>query len=198
MSLPPLVIMADNTHTSANFTKPENGYPPSSQRLTVPRWPRYLGIASHILVIIFSATIIELISFCLHKYFETRDINLSGIQESWPKDMNLQPPYLFLAVSCLSLAFSTAACAYLFLRRKSTTFAALDIVSTAMSGVIFVIWVAGDAVQTHSQKYPTTDILEWSCRRIDSPANAIVSYASVCREEVRSNLTSLHSESDDL
>lgn len=179
-----------STHTSANSIGQENGYPPSSQPLTLPRWPRYLGIASHILVIIFCATIIGLISFCLHKYFDTRNINFSGIHESWPQDLNLQPSYLFLAVSSLSLAFSTASCAYLFLHRKSTTFAALDIISLVMSGVIFVIWVTGDAVQTHSQNHPTADILEWSCRRSDSPTNAIVSYASVCNEQVRYYLTS--------
>lgn len=183
----------NNTHstqTSANFIGQENGYQSSSQKITLPRWPRYLGIASHILAIIFSATIIGLISFCLQKYFDTRNINFSGIHESWPQDLNLQPSYIFLAVSSLSLAFSTASCAYLFLHRKFTTFTAFDIISLVMSGFIFVIWVAGDAVQTQSLKHPAADILTWSCRRSDSPTNAIVSYASVCNEEVRFNLNS--------
>lgn len=182
----------DNTHstqTSANFIGQENGSSLSSQPLTLPRWPRYLGIASHILVIIFCATIIGLISFCLHKYFDTRNINFSGIHESWPQGLNLQPSYLFLAVSSLSLTLSTASCAYLFLHRKSTTFTALDIISFVMCGIIFVIWIVGDAVQTQSHKHPTADILEWSCRRSDSPTNAIVSYASVCNEQVRFDLT---------
>lgn len=178
-----------STQTSANFIGQENGYPSSSQPLTLPRWPRCLGIASHILAIIFSATIIGLISFCLHKYFDTRNINFSGIHESWPQDLNLRPSYIFLAVSSLNLAFSTASCAYLFLHRKSTTFTVFDIISLVMSCIIFVIWVIGDAVQTQSHQRPTADILEWSCRRSDSPMNAIVSYASVCNEEVRFNLT---------
>lgn len=191
---PSLVIMATtihNTHsiqTSANYIGQENGHPSSSQPLTLPRWPRYLCVASHILAIIFTATIIGLVSFCLRKYFDTRNINFSGINESWPQDLNLQPSYIFLAVSSLSLAFSTASCAYLFLRRKSTTFTAFDIISLVMSGVIFVIWVLGDVSQTQSHRHPTADILKWSCRRSDSPTNAIVSYASVCYKEVRFNL----------
>lgn len=183
----------DNTHstqTSANFIGQENGYSSPSQPLTLPRWPRYLGVASHILAIIFSATIIGLISFCLHKYFDTRNINFSGIQESWPQDLNLQPSYVFFAVSSLNLAFSTASCAYLFLYRKSTTFTAFDTISLGMSCILFVIWVVGDAVQTHSHQHPTADILKWSCRRSDSPTNAIVSYTSICNMEVRFNLTS--------
>lgn len=176
----------DNTHSTGH----ETSYPPSSQPLSLPRWPRYLGIASHILIIIFCATIIGLISFCLQKYFDTRNINFSGIHESWPEDLNLQPSYLFLAISSLSLAFSTVSCIYLFLHRKSTTFAVLDIISLVASGVISVIWVVGDAVRTQSQKHPTADILEWSCRRSDSPTNAIVSYASVCNKQVRFNLIS--------
>lgn len=191
----------ENTHstqTSANFIGQENGYPSSSQPLTLPRWPRYLGIASHILAIIFSATIIGLISFCLHKYFDTRNINFSGIHESWPQDLNLQPSYIFLAVSSLNLAFSTASCAYLFLYRKSTTFTALDIISLVMSCILFVIWFVGDAVQSQSHQHPTADILKWSCRRSDSPTNAIVSYSSVCNEEVCFHLPSSAPYSDSL
>lgn len=187
-----------STQTSADFIGQENGYPPSSQPLTLPRWPRYLGIASHILAIIFSVTIIGLTSFCLHKYFDTRNIKFSGIHESWPQDLNLQPSYIFLAVSSLNLASSTASCAYLFLYRKSTTFTALDIISLVMGCIIFVIWVVGDAVQTQSNQHPTADILKWSCRRSDSYTNAIVSYATVCNEEVRFNLTSSASSSNDL
>lgn len=168
----------ENTHstqTSASFICQENGYPSSSQPLTLPRWPRYLGISSHILAIIFSATIIGLISSCLHKYFDTRNINFSGIQESWPQDLNLRPSYISLAVPSLNLAFSTASCAYLFLYRKSTTFTALDIISLVMSCILFVIWVVGDAVQTQSHQHSIADILKWSCRRSDSPTNVIVS-----------------------
>ena len=161
----------------------ENYHHPPSQPL-LPKWPRYLGIASHILVIIFCAIIIVLTSFSLHKYLDTRNIYFSGIRESWPQDLNLQPSHLFLVLSSLSLAFSTASCAYLSLHRKSTTFTALDITSCAMSGLIFVIWVAGDAVQTQSHRHPTADILEWACRRSDSPTNALVRYASICHEQV--------------
>lgn len=179
-----------STQTSTNFIGQENGYSLSSQPLTLPRWPRYLGIASHILTLIFSATIIGLISFCLQKYFDTRNINFSGIHESWPQDLNLQPSYIFLAMSSLNLAFSIASLPYLFLYRNSTTFTTLDIISLVMSCILFVIWVVGDAVQTQSHQHPTADILKWSCRRSDSPTNAIVNYASVCNEEVCFNLTS--------
>lgn len=189
--LSPSLVMAnpiDKKHsakTSRNFLDQENCSRSSNQPLTLfPKWPMYLGIASHILVIIFCTTIIGLISFSLHKYLDTRNIYFSGIHESWPQDLNLRPSYLFMVLSSLSLAFSTASCAYLFLHRKSTTFTALDIISFAMSGVIFMIWVAGDAVQTQSQRHPTADILEWSCRRSDSPTNELVSYASICNEQV--------------
>lgn len=174
-----------HSQTSRNSLGQENRRRSSSRtRSMLPKWPRYLGIASHILVIIFCAIIIGLISFSLHKYLDTRNIYFSGIRESWPQDLNLRPSYLFMVLSSLSLAFSFASCAYLFLHRKSTTFTPLDIISFAMSGVIFIIWVAGDTVQTQSQRHPTADILEWSCRRSDSPTNALVSYASICNEQV--------------
>ncbi len=163
----------------------EKGFPASSKTLhTLPRWPRYLSIALHILVVLFCVSILALVSHSLHSYSSTRNIKFSGISESWPEDLNLRPPYFFLAISSLSLAFSFTSPIYIFIRRNSGNFEAFDVISVVINATIFVIWIAGDVVQHQSQKHSKSDILEWSCRREESPTNVLVNYASICNEQV--------------
>lgn len=159
---------------------------------TMPRWPRYVVIAFHLLVVIFSATIIALVPPTLHSYSDTRNIRFHGIDVSWPQDLNLQPAYFFLAISSLSLLFSLASCFYTFCRRDAENFSVLEIVSVMMNIVMLGLWIVGDVMQNRSEKTPRTDILKWSCRRRSGPNNALVSYASTCNAEVScSNFFSL-------
>lgn len=172
---------------SMTLGEQENGLSKSSEApRALPRWPRYLGISVHLVVVLFSIVIIGLASHSLHSYSGTRNIKFNGSIASWPTDLNLRPAYFFLAVSSLSLACSFASSIYTFLRRSSGNISVFEVVSIVMSVVILGLWVAGDAIQHESEKAPKTDILKWSCRRKDSPTNVIVSYASTCNEQVRS------------
>ena len=163
----------------------ENGLPSSSQPLdTMPRWPRYLGAAIHTFVVLFSIAVIGLISHSLHSYSGTRNIRFSGINISWPKDLNLRPAYFFLAVSSLSIAFSFVLSIHSFLRRKSNNLSVFEVSSLVMTVLMFGLWIAADVVQYQSEKTPKKDVLKWSCRRRNSPTNTLVSYASTCGEQV--------------
>lgn len=176
---------SDSTDTTSPSDQ-ENGISSSSQPLHImPRWPRYLGIAFHILIVLFSIAIIGLVSHSLHSYSSTRNINFSGLNASWPKDLNLRLEYFFLAISSLSIASSFASSIHTFLRRKSNSFSVFEIVSIIMSVLVFSLWIAGLAVQYQSEKTPKRDVLRWSCRRRNNPTNTLVSYASICDEQVR-------------
>lgn len=172
----------------------ENGLPVLSETIrTMPRWPRYVAIAFHLLVVIFSITVIALVPRTLHSYSDTRNIKFHGIDVSWPKDLNLQPAYFFLAVSSLSLLFSLVSGVYLFFRRNADNFSILEMVCVVLNVVMLGLWIAGDVIQHQSEKTPRTDILKWACRRRNGPNNALVSYASTCDAEVsHSCLFSLH------
>lgn len=171
----------------------ENGLPRVNETIsTMPRWPRYVAIASHLLVVVFSIIIIALVPRTLHSYSETRNIRFHGIDVSWPADLNLQPAYFFLAVSSLSILFSLASCIYTLVRRNADNFSNLEMVCVVMSVVMLGLWVAGDIIQHQSEKSPRTDILKWSCRRRDGPNNALVSYASTCNAQVSPSSCSLY------
>lgn len=159
---------------------------------TMPRWPRYVTIAFHLLVVMFSITIVALVPRTLHSYSDTRNIKFHGIDKSWPKDLNLQPAYFLLAVASLSLLFSLASCIYTFFRRNADQFSVLEMVCVVINVVMLGLWIAGDVIQHRSEKTPRTDILKWSCRRRDGPNNALVSYDSTCNAQVgHSHLFSL-------
>lgn len=160
----------------------------------MPRWPRYVAIASHLLVVVFSIIVIALVPRTLHSYSETRNIRFHGIDVSWPADLNLQPAYFFVAVSSLSILFSLslATCIYTLVRRNADNFSILDMVCVVMNVVMLGLWVAGDIIQHQSEKSPRTDILKWSCRRRDGPNNALVSYASTCNAQVSPSICSLY------
>lgn len=163
----------------------ENGLPIVNETPhTMPRWPRYVSLAFHLLVMIFSVTIIALVPRTLHSYADTRNIRFHGIDVSWPTDLNLQPAYFFLAVSSLSLLFSLVSCIYTVFRRNADTFSILEMVCVVMNVVVLGLWLAADIIQHQSEKTPRTDILKWSCRRRNGPNNALVSYASTCNAEV--------------
>lgn len=173
---------------SANTTNPkdqENGLSSPSQPLhTMPRWPRNLGVALNILVILLSIAIISLVSHSLHSYSSTRNIKFSGINASWPKDLNLRPAYFFLAISSLTIAFSFVSSIHTFLRRNSNSLSVFEAVSLVATVPLFGLWIAGDVIQYQSERVPKGDVLEWSCRRRNSPTNTLVSYASICDEQV--------------
>lgn len=176
-----------------NHRDQENGLPVLNVTTrTMSQWPRYVAIAFHLLVVIFSIIIIALIPRTLHSYSDTRNIRFHGSDVSWPKDLNLQPSYFFLAVSSLSILVSLASCIYTYFQRNAEKFSILEMVCVVMSVVMLGLWIAGDVIQHQSEKTPRTDILKWSCRRRDGPNNALVSYAATCNAQVsHSHLFSL-------
>lgn len=162
----------------SGLEKPKHGF------YALPRWPRYIGMGLHMVVIFSSITIIVLVSHSLKSYSGTRDIKFSGLLVSWPNDLNLRPSYFFLTSSALSLALSVVLSIYSFFRRNRPSFTAIEVASTIISVIMAVLWITGDVLQSQSEKTPKKDVLKWSCRRKGSPTNSLVSYASICNEEV--------------
>ncbi|KAL8659391.1 MAG: hypothetical protein Q9202_007140 [Teloschistes flavicans] len=52
------------------------------------------------------------------------------------------------------------------------------------SGLLLVMWITGVALQGVSERTPKKDLLSWACRRRESPTNVLVSYTSICDEQV--------------
>ena len=200
-SLIPLSMAVSNTEkdpiqvsaNTINHKDQENGLPVLNVTTqTMSPWPRYVAMAFHLLVVIFSIIIIALVPRTLYSYSDTRNIRFHGSDASWPKDLNLQPSYFFLAVSSLSILASLASCIYTYFQRNADNFSIFEMVCVVMSVVMLGLWIAGDVIQHQSEKTPRTDILKWSCRRRDGPNNALVSYAATCNAQViHSHLSSL-------
>lgn len=150
----------------------------------VPKWPRYAATSLHLLVGSSSIAIIALVAHSLRTYFDTMNIKFGGINASWPKDLNLRPAYFFLVIASLSLAVSLVSSLYSFMRRNSPTFSVIDAVSALGVIILAALWITGDALQYQSEKTPKRDVLSWSCRRSESPTNALVGYASTCTQQV--------------
>ncbi|KAI4255549.1 MAG: hypothetical protein L6R42_006676 [Xanthoria sp. 1 TBL-2021] len=53
-----------------------------------------------------------------------------------------------------------------------------------ISGVLFLVWMVSDVLQGMSEKTPKRDLLKWACRRRGSPTTVLVSYTSVCDEQL--------------
>lgn len=71
-----------------------------------------------------------------------------------------------------------------FRRSKAWSYSTTEKVLVLISAVLLVIWIAGDVLQGVSEKVPKRDLLSWACRRRNSPTNVLVSYTSVCDEQV--------------
>ena len=149
----------------------------------LPKWPRYAAMSLHLLVMSSSIAVIILVAHSIRTFFHTRNIKFGGTNSSWPKDLNLQPAYFFLAIASISLAVSLGSSLYCFLRRNSLIFSIIDAVSAVGTVLLVVLWIAGDALQYQSEKTPKRDVLSWSCRRSESPTNSLVGYASTCTEQ---------------
>ena len=167
----------------------EQGLPfPAPPLSSVPRWPRVLSASTHVLIILLSIVILGLGAHTLHGYSGTRGIRFGGVHTSWPEDLNLHPIYIFLTISAMSFIASIPSATLTLRRLKLPAFSPLEVGSTMVSLVMLVLWLASDFLQYHSEMTPKKDLLSWACRRTTSPTNALVSYESICQEQVRSFL----------
>ncbi|KAL8652784.1 MAG: hypothetical protein Q9210_002481 [Variospora velana] len=167
----------DSKHISVTVVDRRDSAPP------FPVWPRLLGAALNIFVLLASITIMSVLAHSLHNYSGTRDIHFGGTTISWPTNLNLHPTYLFLAASATSVAPSILAAFLNVRRRKIQSCSTMEKALALVSGVLVLIWIAADLTQGVSERTPKADILSWACRRRDSPTNVLVSYASVCDEQ---------------
>ncbi|KAL8733565.1 MAG: hypothetical protein Q9166_001973 [cf. Caloplaca sp. 2 TL-2023] len=149
-----------------------------------PKWPRILGAVLNIFILIASISIIGVLVHSLSNYSGSRGIRFGGTASSWPKDLNLNPAYLILSLSTVSIAPSLLSIILGFRRSKAPIHSTVEKVLVLISGALFVVWIAGDVLQGLSEKTPKRDLLRWACRRRDSPTNVLVSYTSVCDEQV--------------
>lgn len=162
---------------------------PGSPLSLIPRWPRVLSASTHALIILLSTVILGLAAHTLNGYSGTKGIRFGGVHTSWPEDLNLHPIYIFLTISAMSLIASIPSATLTLRRLKLPAFSPLEVGSTMVSLVILVLWLASDFLQYHSELTPKKDLLSWACRRTSSPTNALVSYQSICEEQVvRSSL----------
>ncbi|KAL8844195.1 MAG: hypothetical protein Q9205_002269 [Flavoplaca limonia] len=149
-----------------------------------PRWPRILTAALNIFTLLASISIIAIFAHSLSNYSGSRGIHFGGTSISWPRDLNLRPAYLVIAVSALTI-FPSLLSAIVELRRlKAQSYSTGEKILAVISGVLLVMWIASVVLQGVSETTPKRDILKWACRRRDSPTNVLVSYTSVCDEQL--------------
>ncbi|KAL8774491.1 MAG: hypothetical protein Q9209_000864 [Squamulea sp. 1 TL-2023] len=158
--------------------------PQASTQAPFPRWPRILGAILNIFVFSASISIIGILAHSLSNYSGSRGIRFGGTAASWPKDLNLHPAYFLLAVSAISIAPSLLSTVIGFRRLKAQSYSTIEKFLVVASGVLLIMWIVGDIMQGVSEKTPKRDILRWACRRRNSLTNVLVSYTSVCDEQL--------------
>lgn len=156
--------------------------------LPFPRWPRILGTALNIFVLLGSISIIGVLAHSLHNYSGTRGIKFAGLNISWPKDLDLHPAYVVLAAASMSIGPSLASTIAAFRRLRVSSYSIIERILAVISGLLLVMWIAGVTLQGVSERTPKTDLLSWACRRRESPTNVLVSYTSICDEQVSGHL----------
>ena len=149
-----------------------------------PRWPKLVAAALNLFALLAVIAIIGILAHSLRSYSGTRGIQFTGQSISWPIDLNLQPSYMFLAVSALTVLPSAASVIVLFKRSKNPSLGLIEKILAVASCVLFVLWIVAVVLQRVSENTPKKDLLKWACRRRQSPTNAVVSYWSVCEEQV--------------
>lgn len=127
----------------------------------IPRWPRALEVAFNVFILLGSISIIGVLARSLSKYSGTRDIQFEGLNISWPKDLNLQPAYLILAASAMSISPSLSSVIVGFRRSRNSSYVTLEKALAAINGVLLVVWVTGDILRGVSERTPKTDLLIW-------------------------------------
>ncbi|KAL8912508.1 MAG: hypothetical protein Q9171_002521 [Xanthocarpia ochracea] len=158
--------------------------PQLSSQAPLPRWPRILGATLNIFVLLASVSIIGVLAHSLSNYSGSRGIHFGGTTASWPSDLNLHPAYFLLAVSAISIAPCLLSTVVGLRRSKAQLLSTMEKILTITSGVLLVMWMVGDILQGVSEKTPKRDLLSWACRRRDSPTNILISYTSVCDEQI--------------
>lgn len=153
-----------------------------------PKWPRIVGVALNLFVLLGSISIIGILAHSLHNYSGTRGINFAGLNISWPKDLNLHPAYVVLAASSISIGPSLASTLVGFRRLRIPSYSIMERILAVLSGLLLVMWITGVALQGVSERTPKKDLLSWACRRRESPTNVLVSYTSICDEQVSPDL----------
>ncbi|KAL8687780.1 MAG: hypothetical protein Q9224_005051, partial [Gallowayella concinna] len=149
-----------------------------------PRWPRILGAALNIFVLLASVSIIAVLVHSLSNYSGSRGIHFGGTASSWPKDLDLRPAYLVLSVSALSIMPGLLSTVIGLRRSKAPSYSRMEKILVFIGGALLVMWIASVSLQGVSEQTPKRDLLRWACRRRDSPTNILVSYTSVCDEQV--------------
>lgn len=173
-----IVAVVDRRDSEAGPYLPTYDLPP------FPRWPRIIGAAFNTFILLASISIISILAHSLHNYSGTRGIHFGGTAISWPKNLNLHPAYLLLAASAMSIVPCLAATVVNLHRLKTRSCSTMEKVMAFISGVLLVMWIVGDILQGVSEKTPKKDLLSWACRRRGSPTNIMVSYTSICDEQV--------------
>ena len=155
------------------------------------RWPSISGLILHTLVLLFSFSIIGLIFHSKMLYSGSRDIHFSGINISWPKDIDLFPVEFVLVLTAVSVVHSFLSITQHCRRFNSTPIGVIDMSLAGFSLLLFGAWIAGIVLLARTENSPSSTLRQWACRRKDSPSNILVDYASVCREQVRKKITPL-------
>ena len=151
------------------------------------RWPRLLNACLHAVVFVLALVIVGLLSHSLRNYSGSRDIHFgTGAAISWPKDLNLVPAYIFLALAAANTLVSLVSALHQgwLIRRKFHSFSVGEGGSALSAFLGFVFWLAADSIQAKSEGTPKKDLLRWACKRHSSPTNVLVSYDSICQEQV--------------
>ena len=163
----------------------ENAAPEQSSQMS--HWPRILNACLQAVVLVIVLVIVGLLSHTLRNYSGSRDIHFgTDAANSWPKDLNLVPAYTFLTLAAASALVSLALALHQgwLVRRKSHSFTLGERASALSAFLGFVFWLAADGIQAKSEGTPKKDLLKWACKRYSSPTNVLVSYDSICQEQV--------------
>ena len=182
------IFQKDNVEHACTVRVVEEAEPvvvPTYQALSkLPLWPRILTAGLHIFVVLATAAMIGLLAHTLSGYSGTRGINFAGVNSSWPADLDLHPAVIFLVVASISLLVSLVWAFLTLFRLKRPSFSFAEMASVMLSLALLILWIAADFLEIQSELTPKRSLLSWACRRGSSPANVLVRYGSICKEQV--------------
>ena len=143
-----------------------------------------IELVLHALTFVLGATVLGLNIHTVRLYTMSQDINFSGINISWPHNLNVLPVHLMLGLAAVTMAYSFTALTHTCCRpnARPTNFLRASLFSLNL--LLCIVWIIISANNINAEHATTPTVRHWACRRVDSPSNAVVGYAPVCRDQV--------------
>ena len=183
----PRLLVRDGSYNDFPSSAASDTSGPSPLKRTsksAPRWPGITRLALNLLIVFSATTLLGLVSNSAFQYSHTKGINFSGYDMAWPQDLDVLPTEYLLAVAVVTLIASLIASVQSYRRLHAQMLSLTDKIFVGLAIILFGAWIGGNVILNQSLGASKPNMMRWACHRRDSPTNVLVSYSSVCQEQV--------------